>query len=92
MDKKSFKIGDKVKVICIKSPDWSTGEKLIGAVGTLCDLQDSINPIIVEFDTEMIIKFLGNGDNYNKYNFKKCEIEHVVRVGEQLMFSFMEGD
>lgn len=92
MKNHNFKIGDKVKVVCINPPGWSTGEKLIGQVGTIFNLQDGINPIIIEFNTEVLIKFFGRADYSNKYNFKKCEIEHVLKVGEQLLFSFMEGD
>ena len=72
MDRKGFKIGDKVK---LKNPkQWS-----VGGAG-----------LIVGFDGYIRVSWEKGSINV-KSNFPHLvkEIEHVVKVGEQLMFAFM---
>ena len=89
LDKAGFKIGDKVRIICMKPPDWSNGMKLIGQVGIIENIVSGDAPIVVEFNRGEIEKVLGDNCWGNKYNFQECEIERAVRVGEQLVFEFM---
>ena len=74
MKKHNFKVGDKVK---LKDPrDWSMGDK----VG-----------IIVRFTAPYIqVDWEGIDEWKKNYPHLPKEIEHIVKVGEQLMFSFME--
>ena len=77
MDKKSFKIGDKVKLkpgyIRRFRQGTKTGEVvLIGAT---------------------YIRVVYGGQRHCcGFPYMPHELEHAVKVGEQLLFSFMEGD
>lgn len=74
--KHNFKIGDKVK---LKYPqDWSMG--------------DSIGTIIKFIPPYIRVDWKGS-DYYRKnYPHLVREIEHTIKVGEQLLFSFMQED
>ena len=93
MPKYNFKIGDKVKVVRIDTVlYWKNGPKLINQIGVVSKMGIGLFPIEVELGAEKLKSLLG--DNYGgntHYYFNKSELEHIVKVGEQLMFSFMKG-
>jgi hypothetical protein len=75
MAKESFKIGDRVRLTDPRN--WDMG-----------------NPIglIITFD-RCYVRVLWEGTKWNKdkgYPHLPHEIEHVVKVGEQLTFNFMK--
>lgn len=77
MDRKGFKIGDKVRLT--DPPDWGKVTKGKG--------------LIVGFDSYIRVDWqgtLGRGMG-SYYPHKVNEIELAVKVGEQLMFEFMKG-
>ena len=72
-----FKIGDKVK---LKDPQqFAFGGKILTIVAGDCG--DKYIPVVFE------------GMRVSEYfPVKPCEIKKVNVIGEQLLFSFMEGD
>lgn len=93
MIKHSFKVGDRVKVVHIMStPLWENGPKLIGQIGIVSKVVDGRFSITVEFGKEKLENILGGAYGGNTaYYFNESEIEHAVKVGEQLTFQFMKG-
>ena len=79
MVKHDFKAGDKVKLKpCYAKRFPSVGAQTLTIVEADCG--DKYIPV---WHKEM---------NWKYFPAKPCEIEHVVKVGEQLLFSFMEGN
>lgn len=83
MDKKGFKIGDKVKVV-YNSNGSGIVARIMNKIGTV-HKPVQFGLIYVEFD-EIVYSDL------SCIGFYKDEIEKVVTKGEQLLFDFMEGD
>lgn len=76
MDTKGFKIGDKVKL----KPPYVKQFPSVG-VHTLT--------IVEGYCGESYIPVWHKGLPWRYFPLKPCEIEHAVKVGEQLLFSFM---
>lgn len=76
MDKKSFKIGDKVKL----KPTYIRVFPQTIEVGK-----------VVGFDEGYILVSYSGCCYKEGFPYESNEIEHVVKVGEQLLFSFMKG-
>lgn len=75
MTKHNFKIGDRVKV---KEPQyWSMNTRIGTVVG--------------EDEYYINVTYEGGGTLWKNYPHLPREIEHVIKKGEQLMFSFMGG-
>jgi len=77
MDKRSFKIGDKVKLT--NPSQWKWEGMGLGTTGK-----------IVAFDTFIRVDW-GKTALGSCYPHIAREIEHAAAIGEQLLFSFMEG-
>ena len=84
-----FKKGDMVKVCA--SSRWKT--RIKNTIG-IVSMVNGCSSILVEWGTkECVICGIGNPCNYpeNKQWNKPSEIEPAIKVGEQLLFSFMES-
>lgn len=82
----NFKIGDEVKVC--DSSRWK--KRIMNTIGVIV-VKDE-NRIYVEWETKgCVICGVENPCNYpqNIQWHSSHDIEHVVKVGEQLLFSFM---
>ncbi len=93
MNRQGLKIGDRVRVIRIEVIlPWENGPKLIGQIGVVSNIVNGRFTIAVEFGAEKLEAILGDAYSGNThYYFTISEIEHAVKVGEQLMFEFMKG-
>lgn len=74
MDKRGFKVGDRVK---LKEPKkWS-----VGGIG-----------IITGFDIYIRVKWENGGHRKDNFPHLPRELEHAIKVGQQLEFNFMRRE
>ena len=79
MDKHDFKVGDKVKL----TPFYAKQFPSVGAQTLTIIKADCGDKYIPVWHKDM---------QWSYFPVKSCEIEHVVKAGQQLLFSFMEGE
>jgi len=87
MSYKGFKIGDKVKLAFGET--WSMGTK----EGTVTGFKRNSTPR----DSFIMVMYDGYNKDYDLdddigFPFKAGEIVHSIKVGQQLLFSFMEEE
>ena len=85
MIKHNFKIGDKVKYI------GYVYDGVAGKIGIITAIK--IDWVSVTYNTGICVVCGDPGCTYGKSDTLSCRpssIEHVVKVGQQLLFSFMK--
>ena len=75
-----FKVGDKVRILP-SAVNGGVGEKAVGEIGTITyySLSDYFC-VLMDYEKE-------NGGTWAVY---PCQMEPVIKVGQQLVFDFME--
>ena len=71
-----FKIGDKIKILS-SAVAIGVSRSEVGTIQIVTDIMDSTTIIITD-------------SNGGEWGVEPDQIEHVIKVGQQLLFNFME--